>query len=165
MNPRRKQLIKPKSIRKIYQDIGLHIQKLDYTCGPVSLLNVLSLRGDDRGRSEEQLASLCRAKPATGTSNKDMVRAAEALGLAVVETKQEAEISELEGQLDGGAYPIVGYRSLGGGGHYAVVIEYDQEALYLFDCAYGLLRIEKPIFRKRWRGQHDPAKRWFLAVK
>ena len=151
-------------ISKIYQDKGLHIQQLNYTCGPVSLLNVLTLKGD-KSHSETELARLCKAEAGRGTDTIDMVTAAKELGLEVAEAKPNAEISDLEGHLDAAAYPIVCYRSLGGGGHYSIVAEYDQEALYLFDCSYGLIRIDKATFYKCWRNKNEPLKRWFMAVK
>ena len=151
-------------ISKIYQEWGLHIQQLDYSCGPVSLLNVLALKGD-KSRSETELAKLCKAEPNRGTDTIDLVAAARDIGLEVVEVKQDADISDLESHLNAAVYPIVCYRSLGGGGHYSIVTEYDDKALYLFDCSYGLIRIEKDTFYKVWRNKHEPLKRWFMAIK
>ena len=157
-------IIKSMSIKAVYQDQKLHIQELDYTCGPVTLLNVLSLKGNNN-HDEFELAEACQAKPESGTPNTMMVKTASKLGLEVLEAKKEAEIKDLEDYLKQSAHVIVCYRSLGGGGHYSIVAESDQKALYLFDCAYGLIRIEKPTFYKRWRNKHEPIKRWFMAIK
>ena len=150
-------------ISKIYQDKGLHIQQLGYSCGPVCLLNVLSLKGDNN-HSEMELAKLCQAEPNRGTDTSDMVRAANQLGLQVIEAKQDAKISDLEHHIDNSNYPIVCYISLSGSGHYSIVSEYDSEAVYLFDCCYGLIRIEKPTFDKHWHNGNEPIKRWFMAI-
>ena len=151
------------SIKQIYRTHKLRLQQLDYTCGPVSLLNVLAAKGQT-GHGERELAALCKARPDFGTSNADLVKAAEHLGLEILEAADRADISRLEAYLDKNAYVIVCYISLGGGGHYSIVKEHDAQALYLLDCSYGLIRIEKATFLKCWRNKQEPAERWFMAI-
>lgn len=139
------------------------MQKEDYTCGPVTLLNVLVAKGRT-DHDEPELSRLCQAKPDTGTTNADMVKVAKELGLEILETGASADIDCLETYLDKGAHVIICYISLSGGGHYSIIKEYDDKAFYLLDCSYGLIRIEKPTLLKRWRNRHEAAERWFMAI-
>ena len=151
-------------IKQLFKNQNLHIQKLNYTCGPVSLLNVLAAKGAAGNHSEESLAQLCGAKPGFGTSNEAMVETAGKLGLEVLEAAESADLGQVEEYLDRGACVIVCYLCLSGGGHYAVATEHDEAALYFLDCTHGLLRIEKDNFIGRWRNKHEPTERWFMAI-
>lgn len=152
------------NIKQTYDDYGLHIQQLDFTCGPVSLWNVLALKGIP-GYSERELAALCKSEPGFGTSNEMMVQAAAKLGLDVAEAKAPGEIAELEQHIDESHFVIVCYLCLSGGGHYSIISQYDTHAVYLRDCTHGLLRINKPTFYDRWRNGDEPVERWFMAIR
>ena len=139
------------------------MHKEDHTCGPVTLFNVLVASGRTE-HDEPELARLCQAKPDTGTTNADMVKAAKDLGLEILETGSEADIGQLEARLGKSAHVIVCYISLSGGGHYSIIQEYDDKAFCLLDCSCGLIRTEKPAFLKRRRNRREAAERWFMAI-
>ena len=152
------------SITRIFEAESLHIQQADWTCGPVTLLNVLAMRGD-HSHTETELAELCHARPGFGTSNEMMVVAAKQLGLEVVVVQEDAAVEDLERHIDGGSHVIVCYLALSGSGHYSIVAGYDERALYLRDCSYGLIRIGKETFEGRWRNQDEPAERWLMVTR
>ena len=152
------------SISRIFAAESLHIQRADFTCGPVTLLNVLAMRGD-HSRTEDELAELCQARPGFGTSNEAMAVAAEHLGMVVVAVREDAAVADLERHIDDGAHVIVCYLALSGSGHYSIVSGHDERALYLHDCSYGLIRIEKATFERRWRNLDEPVERWFMATR
>ena len=152
------------SISQIFAVENLHIQRGDSNCGPVTLLNVLAMQGD-HSRTENELADLCQTQPGFGTSNEMMVAAAKQLGMEIVAVQEDAAIGDLERHIDDVAHVIVCYLSLSASGHYSIVSEYDDKALYLHDCCYGLIRIEKETFEARWRNLDEPAERWFMATR
>lgn len=152
------------SIKDIYQKANLHLQIEPYACGPASLLNVLRLKGDNR-YNEADLIKLCNARPKIGTDNPDLVSAAGQVGLEVVEVAENASPKDIERQLDGGSWVIVNYYyAFTGGGHYAVIIEHDDQAFYFLDSDLGLLRLKKDEFAPNWHSKDGSVRGWFLAV-
>lgn len=140
------------------------IQEEGYTCGPCTLLNILRLKGDD-SHNEEEISKRCNANPATGTSQKDMIRVAEELGIEVVETKAGGELQDIERNLDDGSYVIVCYmHAFAGEGHYAVITEYDDNAFYLIDPSFGMVRLRKEYIKKWWYGSSG-IQQWYAAVR
>jgi predicted double-glycine peptidase len=152
-------------ITQIFDDNHLAFQEAEYTCGPVTLMNLLRLKGDF-SHSEAELAKLCKTKPDPGTLEEDMVAAAKTLGLDVVEAKEGATIKELEQHIDNGEFVIVCYfHAFAGEGHYGLVTEYDDKAVYLRDCSLGFIRLKKQYFEKYWHDHDGSVKRWLMAVK
>ena len=112
-------------IRRIYQENDLHIQQTNYTCGPCALLNLLLLKGDKRW-DEPAIAGLCAAKPGVGTENEALLAAAQELGLKLVLSKADADLSDIEKHLDQGHYVLVNYlHAFDGDGHYGLIAEHD----------------------------------------
>lgn len=152
-------------ITDIYRNNNLHIQVANYTCGPVSLLNILRMKGD-ASYSEDELAVICKAVPGKGTTNDNMVAAAKKIGLEVIETKANSQISDIERHIDNGDYVIINYfEAFSEDGHYSIAAEYDDKALYIADCYDGLIRIEKKYFPKWWHNSDNTIQGWFMAVK
>lgn len=152
-------------ITDIYKQNNLQIQVANYTCGPVSLLNVLRMKGD-QSQSEESLTKLTKAIPGEGTYPPLMEAAAKELGLEITEAKFNAEIADLEKHLDAGDYVIINYfEAFSEDGHFSVVVEHDDRAIYIADCYIGLIRIEKKYFPKWWHSSDGSTQGWFMAVK
>lgn len=153
------------TIKQIFKDNDLHIQQTSYTCGPASILNVLSLKGE-RKFSEEELAELCETKLNSGTSNESMVKVIKHAGLEIIEQKTNASVDDIKRNLDMNASVIVNYFDpFSGEGHYAVVTEYDDQALYLRDCWFGLLRMSIKSFGPVWHNGNDTIRGWYVAIK
>jgi hypothetical protein len=155
-------------VKSLLSDNHVAIQETTYTCGPVALLNVLHLK-DDFSRTEEELAKICGAQPGVGTSNENLFKAAQEVGIKVIEVKSDATISDIERNIDNGAYVIICYaNAFSGNGHYAVVTDYDKRAIYCRDSNFGLFRFRKEYLDKFWHGQRDASigsNRWYMAVK
>ena len=154
------------SVKEIYKKYNLHIQELPYSCGAVSLLNILHLKGSF-DHTEESLVELCNARPGVGTDQPDLVTAVQALELLeVVEEKYGANLDDIRRHVDAGYYVIVNYSAgFSDSGHFAVVIEYDENAFYLFDSSYGFLRLENNGLESRWYNSDKTIKKWLLAIK
>ena len=156
------------NIKDILNDNHVAIQQTTYTCGPVALLNALHLKGDF-SHTEDELAKLCKAKAGFGTTEENIVKAARAVGLELVEEKSNANIEDIQRNIDNGAYVIICYtNAFSGNGHYTCVTEYDDQALYCRDPALGLLRLRKEYLAKFWHGSMDASagsKQWYMAVK
>ncbi len=157
------------NIKGIFSDNNLVIQEGQSNCGPAALLNVLRLRGDFT-HNEEELAQLCKAKVGYGTTPENLVKAAQNLGIEIVEEKSGASLQDIQRNIDKGTYVIIlSAATFSGNSHYTVVTEYDDQALYCRDSAYGFLRLEVEHLEKLWHGvDHDASrgsKQWYVAVK
>ena len=152
-------------IQTILAEHNVHIQELSYSCGPCSILNVLHLKGDF-SQSEESPTQLCGAVKGVGTSNGSLVDGCLQVGLEVMETKNDAELKDIEKNIDQGYYVIVNYfDAFSGAGHYSIVTDYDEEAVYILDCSFGLFRLEKKDFLKHWHNKSKSIFRWYVALK
>lgn len=156
------------NVKDIFSNNQVAIQQTSYTCGPTALLNVLHLK-DDFSRSEEELAKICEAKPGVGTTNENLIKAARAVGLNVIEEKSGASVEDIERNLDNGAYVIICYaNAFSGNGHYTLVTGYDDRAIYCRDSNFGLLRFSKEYLKDFWHGQRDAStgsNRWYMAIE
>lgn len=155
-------------VKDIFSDNKLAIQEASYTCGPVALLNALHLK-NDFSRNEDELAQICKAKPGIGTTNENLVKAAQAVGFTVVEEKSDASVEDIERNIDSGSYVIICYaNAFSGNGHYTLVTKYDDRALYCRDSAFGLFRFSKEYLINFWHGQRDAStgsNHWYMAIK
>jgi predicted double-glycine peptidase len=157
------------NIKDIFSNNHLVIQQGQSNCGPAALLNVLHLKGDF-SHTEEDLAQLCDAKVGYGTTPENLVKAAQKLGLEVVEEKSNGNVEDILRNVDAVTYVIILYsNAYSGNSHYTVVTEYDDLALYCRDSAFGFFRFNKEYLAKFWHGNsHDASqdsKQWFVAVK
>ncbi|MES2971470.1 MAG: C39 family peptidase [Patescibacteria group bacterium] len=152
------------NVKDVFSKNNIHIQEIPYACGPSTLLNVLHLKGDS-SHSEQELVELCKAKPVLGTSNENLIKAAKQVGLKLVEEKSNALVQDIERNIDAGVSVIVNYfHAFAGEGHYAVVTNYDNKALYLVDSSFGLLRLRKEDFEKFWYNSDKTIYGWYAAV-
>lgn len=153
------------NIKDIYAHNNLHIQETTYSCGPCTILNVLHLKGDF-SRTEKELIKLCKAKKGIGTVQRDMVEAAQAVGLKIIKAKDKGSVKDIERHLDSGAYVIVCYwHAYDEVGHYGLITQYDDDSLYFADCDFGFFRVSKKGFKKFWYNTDMNVKEWFMAVK
>lgn len=135
----------------------------EYTCGPASLLAVLSYWGKYDG-NEQRLAKLLGTDKENGTGPEDLVRVAQTLGLESW-IKYSCGLEELKQALESQAPVIVNFQAWSdrehppwkhnwGDGHYAVLIGMDADYVYMRDPALfnrvGVLPIDE--FVRRW---HD----------
>jgi predicted double-glycine peptidase len=153
------------NIKDVLCDHGVHIQELAYSCGPCSILNVLHLKGDF-SESESHLVTLCGAVAGVGTSNEALLSACAKAGLEILESKQDASLEDVERRISQGGYVIVNYLdAFSGKGHYSVLTDYDEQAVYILDCSLGLLRLDRAAFLKHWHNSDGSVSRWYLALK
>jgi uncharacterized protein YvpB len=157
------------NVKDIFSGNHLVIQEGQSNCGPAALLNVLHLKGDF-SHTEEELAKLCDAKVGYGTTPENLVKAAKQLGIEVVEEKTNASLQDIQRNLDAGAYVIIlSTATFSGNSHYTCITEYDDQALYCRDSAYGFLRLDTEYLGKLWHGvEHDASKgsrQWYVAVR
>jgi len=141
------------------------IQQLTYSCGPCTIINILRLKGEP-SPSEEEMTKLCKSEPEVGTSNENLLDACRQVGLEVLVDKQDASIEDLERSLGKGSYVIVDYwHAFAEEGHYGLVTDYDDRAVYLIDPSFGFIRLRKQDFLKNWYNGDKTIKRWYAAVK
>jgi ABC-type bacteriocin/lantibiotic exporter with double-glycine peptidase domain len=157
------------NVKDIFADNHLVIQEGQSNCGPAALLNILHLK-DDFSHNEEELAQLCEAKVGHGTTPENLVKAAQKLGLEVVEEKSNGTVEDIQRNIDTKSFVIILYKNaFSGHSHYTVVTKYDDLALYCRDSAFGLLRFSKEYLDRFWHGvDHDASKgskQWYIAVK
>ena len=126
-------------------------------CGPASLKMVLAYYGVEK--TEEELAKLCGTDQDLGTSDQDIKKAAESLGLAV-EIKNNSTFEDIQYWLDKKVPVIVNWFTRGRtdygesevpDGHLSVVVGLDDEYIYLQDPEIGKLRqIARDDFMQVW---------------
>lgn len=151
-------------IKEIFKKHDLSIQNSLFSCGPVSLLNILQKKNQNL-YCEEDITKLCKTTTA-GTVNQDLINAAKKVGLEIIEELQGASIEDIERHLEKNHFVIVNYiQAFSGEGHYAVACEADENALYLRDSSLGFVRIKKKDFIKFWHNNDKSIKGWLLAVK
>lgn len=147
-------------IKKVY------IQDLDYSCGPCCIINILQLRNGDSSFTETELSRICQSTEADGTSPAGMMLGLAAANLELVEAKEQATLDDIRQHLDQGHVVIVNFMHLyADEGHYAVVVSYDDYALYLIDSSYGQIRLDFEDFEKAWYDRESGRKRYMIAVK
>jgi len=157
------------NVKDIFSDNHLVIQQGQSNCGPTALLNVLHLKGDF-SRTEEELARLCNAQVGYGTTPDNLVKAAQRVGIEVVEEKSNSNLQDIKRNIDKGAYVIIlSAATFSGNSHYTCITEYDDQALYCRDSNYGFLRLNTEYLEKLWHGvEHDASRgsqQWYVAVK
>jgi predicted double-glycine peptidase len=152
-------------VKDIFIKHHLAIQEGSFTCGPVTILNILRLK-EDFSHSEEELTKLCDAKPGVGSSNENVVKAAKQVGLKILEEKTNSAIADIEKHIDNGAYVIVNYiHAFDGNGHYSAITDYDDRSLYFADSSLGFLRLRKEEFQKHWYNSDKTIRGWYAAVR
>lgn len=151
-------------LTRLYKDNNHAFQQAGYTCGPVTLLNILRQKGDNT-HTEEDIAQTCHAVQGQGTTNDNLIKAAESFRLKIVETKADARAEDIERHVDQGNYVVVNYfYAFSGEGHYAEIADYDERAFYLIDPTAGYMRIRKEYFVNYWYNHDKTIAKWFLAV-
>ncbi|MBN1671233.1 MAG: hypothetical protein JXR37_09385 [Kiritimatiellae bacterium] len=123
-------------------------QSVEYTCGPVSLGNLLERAYGAEPLGERQLARLC-GTTVEGTPLSALRRAARKCGLRVVACRR-LTLAELE-RLRVPA--IVSIRTLPAVRHATVLLRIDDTRVHLIDPAYGPRVYAKALFLKRWYGK------------
>lgn len=153
-------------ITDIFESSGLHIQQTGYSCGPASLINAMRILRSHESASEKEIMELAKTAAGEGTDRDELTRAAESLGLEVVRAEQGVTNKQLRRHVSDGDCVIVNYCLFPQGGHYSIVAEYDEHGLYLWDCSYGMLRLNWKRFGALWvAGDDDTVKRWALVLR
>lgn len=126
-------------------------------CGPATLKMVLSFYGIEK--PEEELAELCKTDRDLGTDDKSIKEAAEKFGLKV-EIKNFSTFDDIKSWLEKDIPVIVDWFTRGrsdypdfavADGHYSVVVDLDDDFIYLQDPEIGGLRkIIKKDFIRVW---------------
>jgi len=75
-------------ITKIFEKNNLHIQTLEYSCGPCSIWNVLEKKWIES--SEDELLKICKATPENGCEIKDIIFALKQFDLEIVEQDEKS---------------------------------------------------------------------------
>lgn len=133
-------------------------------CGPAVLKMVLDFYGVDNGEAE--LAELLHCDPDLGVDEKSIKEVVYSLGFKV-EVKNFSSFEDIKTWLEKGIPVIVDWFTRGrsdypdstvADGHYSVVVDLDEEYIYLQDPEIGGLRkISKEDFIRVWfdfRGDH-----------
>jgi ABC-type bacteriocin/lantibiotic exporter with double-glycine peptidase domain len=133
-----------------------HVAQSTAMCGPACLRIVCAYFG--LNISESKAARLCRTSLATGTTGRNLVRAARELGFGA-KIVDQARFAEIERWLRRGVPAIVDWmstvnteprQSAMACGHYSVVCGLDREYILLQDPAVGRRRIARRKFLKVW---------------
>ncbi|HAJ38803.1 MAG TPA: hypothetical protein DCL15_24310 [Chloroflexi bacterium] len=138
-----------------------------YTCGVAALQSVLHYYGIVV--RYDALAATLGADPEQGTNYRRMVAYAQSCGLNVT-CCTEMTLQQLYNEIDAGAPVIVALQAWGNGlanayidawddGHYAVVVGYDQDNVYLMDPSTlgNYTYIPTAEFLARWHDCYEEA--------
>lgn len=111
-------------------------QKTGY-CGPASLKMVLGFYGIKK--SENELAKLTDSTIEAGVEAGRLLEAAHSLGLEGY-IKDDASIEDIREQVLGKSRPVIVNWFSKDDGHYSVVVDVDNENIYLLDPELGYVR-------------------------
>ncbi len=129
----------------------LHIKPFKQSwglCGPASLKMVLDFY--DVIKTEKELAELTHCTSDTGTTSEMLVEAAKSLGLSAVQ-KDSTELEELRSLVVDQETPVIVAWFSVDDGHYSVVVDMDNENIYLQDPSLGSLRsMRLDTFKRLW---------------
>ncbi|NQU99432.1 MAG: C39 family peptidase [Parcubacteria group bacterium] len=132
-------------------------------CGPASLKMVLSSYGINK--SEKYLAKLTKTSRTEGCYEKNIIEAAEKLGLNGY-VKQKSSIRELRELVKKKVPVIVNWFSPEEGGHYSVIVGFEKNKIILADPHFGELKKYKiDWFEDRWFDFIGPASKNNLLVR
>ncbi len=106
-------------------------------CGPASLKMVLQYYGVDK--SEEELAELTDCDPEAGIEAGRLLTAAEEFGL-VGFVKDGSEYEDIKREVLQNGRPVIVDWFSEDDGHYSVVVDVDEENIYLLDPEIGYVR-------------------------
>jgi predicted double-glycine peptidase len=140
-------------------------QKLNYTCGPVSVHMVLAHFGF-RVEQADLIVEM-KASPKTGTTHKNMVKALRKRGLHVFESSHWT-IDELKRRVALGHPVIVNYQEPDeDASHYSVVIGYSNSRVILHDPWNGReFTLSDQEFCDRWYNYStQPDIKWAISVR
>lgn len=117
-------------------------------CGPASLKMVLEYYGIEN--SEEKLADLANYIPSEGVNANGLLNAAKALGLEAF-YKDSSEIKDIEFYVLKKKIPVIVDWFSTNDGHYSVVVDIDEENIYMQDPELGNLRtLDIETFKRVW---------------
>lgn len=153
------------NVKDLYaDDPNFSFQSTQYTCGPTTLLNILSARGV-HSFSETSIAELANCTATTGTTREAMAKTAQALGLEVLSAEEGSSTESIEHHLDAGNTVVINYYyALSGEGHYAQVVGYDDIAFYLKDSISGYTRVRRPDLLKNWHDRENTTSYWMMVI-
>lgn len=150
--------------KKIILPIGHHRQITSWSCCPSTLKIVFDYYKNKKNIKELIKGTECNEE---GTLHKNIKKYLKKLGYAFFE-KEGANLKDIENFIQKGIPVIVGYEAYHGG-HFSVVIGYNNKNFLLSDPAYDKKYkwIDKQDFDKRWYEEDKPGiivKRWLLAI-
>jgi len=159
----------PKNITEIDNLIRIPLvrQPDSWSCGVASVLSVLSYYGKEMGY--EDIAKGVKATKADGADHRNIITFLKEQGLEV-ELHKGMLLSDLQSFIDNGTPVIVviqawspnpdDYEKNWDSGHYAVVVGYDLENIYLMDPSTigNYTYIPREEFSKRWHDQDQEIK-------
>ncbi len=117
-------------------------------CGPASLKMVLEYYGIKK--NEKELAKLSGAKSTKGVSAEGLLKAARALGLKGF-SKDFSDIKDIETYVINKRIPVVVDWFYYDDGHYSIVVDIDEENIYLRDPQFIKVRkMDIDTFKRVW---------------
>lgn len=117
-------------------------------CGPACLKMVLSYYGIEK--TEKELAVIANTTKKDGTPESGMIDAAKNLGLNV-ELKNDCTMKDLEIYVKEKKIPVIVAWFSEYVGHYSVVVDIDQENIYLMDPELGHMKaMTRARFKTLW---------------
>lgn len=116
-------------------------------CGPACLKMVLEFYGVKK--SEAELVKLSGADRLHGATGEELVEAAKKLGF-IAELRDNCELDDIRHYLEQGTPVIVDWFSHDDG-HYSVVVDMDEENIFLQDPEVGSLKaLDHVTFKRVW---------------
>jgi ABC-type bacteriocin/lantibiotic exporter with double-glycine peptidase domain len=132
-------------------------------CGPASLKMVLSAYGIKK--SEDYLAKLTKSSRIKGCKETNIIKVAKKFGFNGY-AKQNSNIKELKALVNNKIPVIVAWTSPEEGGHYSVVVGFDNKNIFIADPHFGKVKKHKiKWFEKRWKEKEPQTYREIMAIQ
>lgn len=123
-------------------------QSVEYTCGPVSLANLMELFHGYRGLSERDMARVA-GTTSEGTTTGGLIRAARKKGLAV----RECRVMHMDELAARGGPALVHISTLPHVRHGTLLLEFKGDEVRFVDPQYGYRAISRRRFSEIWYGK------------
>lgn len=144
------------------------LQCENYSCGPVSILNIFKYFNIKHSLDENDLIKLTWAKPLIGSKNEDLEKVLQNFkNLNFNFSKKNSNIQEIKKEIKFWNVLLINYYNpFSQVWHYAIIVWYDEKTQSLFfrDSSLGDLRLSYENFDRLWHNWNKTILKYMISI-